>query len=70
MAEKVSNGVDGLHFRVNDPRDLARVIEIAVTSAGLRQKLAEGIRRPPSVQETAKWHLAMYERLIAHRMLG
>ena len=70
MAEKVSNGVDGLHFRVNDPRDLARVLEIAVTSAGLRQKLAEGIRRPPSVQETAKWHLAMYERLIAHRMLG
>jgi len=68
MAEKVTDGVDGLHFRMNDPRDLARVIEMAVTTPGLRQKLCDGIRRPPSLRETAKWHLSMYERLIAHRV--
>ena len=34
MAEKVTDGVDGLHFRVNDPRDLARAIEIGGYVAG------------------------------------
>jgi glycosyltransferase involved in cell wall biosynthesis len=67
MAEKVRDGIDGLHFRANDPRDLARVITAAVTTKGLRDKLMGGIRPPPTVAETAKWHLALYERLFAAR---
>jgi glycosyltransferase involved in cell wall biosynthesis len=70
MAEKVTHGVDGLHFRANDPRDLAQTLETTVANSELRAKLADGIRRPPSVQETAQWHLSMYERLIAHRAQG
>ena len=34
MAEKVADGVDGLHFRAGDPRSLARVLERADHHAG------------------------------------
>jgi glycosyltransferase involved in cell wall biosynthesis len=67
MAEKVRDGIDGLHFRVNDPRDLARVIATVVTTKGLRDKLVGGIRPPPSVADTAKLHLSLYERLLSAR---
>jgi glycosyltransferase involved in cell wall biosynthesis len=67
MAEKVTDGVDGLHCRVNDARDLARVIEMAASTNGLRQKLAAGIRRPPSLRDTADWHVSLYERLATQR---
>lgn len=67
MAEKVRDGIDGLHFRVGDPRDLARAIALAATTRGLRDKLSGGIRPPPTTAETAAWHLALYERLVAAR---
>ena len=34
MAEKVTDGVDGLHFRAGDPRSLARVLETRNHHAG------------------------------------
>jgi glycosyltransferase involved in cell wall biosynthesis len=43
MAEKVGDGVDGLHFRAGDPEDLARVIETASSSAQLWRNLAANI---------------------------
>jgi glycosyltransferase involved in cell wall biosynthesis len=67
MAEKVRDGIDGLHFRMNDPRDLARAITTAVMTKGLRDKLCGGITAPPTVSDTAKWHLGLYERLLAQR---
>src|SRR5204863_4376445 len=45
MAEKVTQGVNGLHFSVGDPRSLANVIRTAVTTPGLWDELREGI--PP-----------------------
>ncbi len=45
MAEHVTDGVNGLHFRVGDPRDLARVVRQAVSSPGLWERLRGGI--PP-----------------------
>ena len=45
MAEKVSDGVNGLHFRVGDPHDLARTIRRAVASTELWTSLRKGI--PP-----------------------
>jgi glycosyltransferase involved in cell wall biosynthesis len=45
MAEKVRDGVDGLHFRVGDPESLATTIRRAVTTPGLWERLREGI--PP-----------------------
>ena len=43
MAEKVTDGVNGLHFRAGDPRSLARVLERATTTPGLWESLRAGI---------------------------
>jgi len=43
MAEKVTDGVNGLHFRVGDPRSLARMIRRATSSPDLWQALRDGI---------------------------
>jgi glycosyltransferase involved in cell wall biosynthesis len=60
MAEKVQDGVDGLHFRVGSAGDLARCIERAATSAGLWEKLRGGIRQPPSIEDTVARLLELY----------
>ena len=44
MAEKVTDGVDGLHFRVGDPDDLARVIASAASSPQAWRGLTAGIK--------------------------
>ena len=44
MAEKVEDGVDGLHFRAGDPVSLAEVIRRAATSPELWEQLHRGIR--------------------------
>jgi glycosyltransferase involved in cell wall biosynthesis len=46
MAEKVTDGVNGLHFRVGDPESLAATIRRATTTPGLWDHLREGI--PPA----------------------
>jgi glycosyltransferase involved in cell wall biosynthesis len=67
MAEKVADGVNGLHFRVGDPVSLARVIERAVESPALWDALRAGI---PAVHGMAD-HVPViedaYERLLAQR---
>lgn len=49
MAEKVTEGVDGLHFRAGSAPDLARVMRIAAVPAN-RARIAAGIA-PPIGQE-------------------
>jgi glycosyltransferase involved in cell wall biosynthesis len=44
MAEKVTHGVNGLHFRAGDAADLARTLEHAVATPGLWKQLRAGIR--------------------------
>jgi glycosyltransferase involved in cell wall biosynthesis len=46
MAEKVRDGVDGIHFRVGDAFSLARTIEAATTSPRLWRSLRDRIREP------------------------
>src|SRR5207247_10243662 len=46
MAEKVKDGINGLHFVARDPRSLARTLERAVASPELWNSLRRGI---PSV---------------------
>jgi glycosyltransferase involved in cell wall biosynthesis len=43
MAEKVTDGVNGLHFRAGDPQSLADVIARAVGTEGLWDDLVGGI---------------------------
>ena len=46
MAEKVRDGVDGLHFEVRNPFDLAETMIRAAVEPGLWQKLKANIREP------------------------
>jgi glycosyltransferase involved in cell wall biosynthesis len=43
MAEKVENGVNGLHFTVGDPGSLAETIRIGVNAPGLWDRLRDGM---------------------------
>lgn len=64
MAEKVVDGVTGLHFRARSAADLARVLERAATAPGLWQALAANIQRPPSIIDSAVSHCDLYLQLI------
>jgi glycosyltransferase involved in cell wall biosynthesis len=67
MAEKVRDRVDGLHFRVRDPVNLAETIKRAVTTPGLWDELRAGI--PPA--HTMEQHLerlsSLYAELVTER---
>jgi len=67
MAEKVRDGVDGLHFRVGDSHSLAKTLETAVTSPRLWRSLREGIREPHSMDTHVAHLLATYEQLVDQR---
>ena len=59
MAEKVTDGVDGLHFRAGDARDLARRIERAC-NAKLWTSLRAGITPPVSIEAATRQHVELY----------
>jgi glycosyltransferase involved in cell wall biosynthesis len=69
MAEKVLDGVNGLHFRVGDPESLAATIRRATTTPGLWERLREGIPPVHSITDHAAALTAAYESLIAARPL-
>jgi glycosyltransferase involved in cell wall biosynthesis len=60
MAEKVRDGVDGIHFRVGDSWSLARTIERATGNARLWQKLRGGVRDPYAMDAHVERLLELY----------
>ena len=64
MAEKVTDGENGLHFRARNPRDLAYKITLALIDDGLYDKLYDGITAPLSIEESAIEHIRLYESQI------
>ena len=66
MAEKVRDGVDGLHVRVGDPRDLAECMARAADPV-LWQRLCAGIQRPPTIGATTQTLLTLYEAIRGER---
>jgi len=60
MAEKVIDGVSGIHFRVGSAADLASRIEECATNPGLWQRLCAGVPRPPTIDKTVDRLLALY----------
>ena len=64
MAEKVRDGVDGLHFRVADAADLAAVLERATASPKEWQRLRAGIRPIYPMSEAVREHCAAYQALL------
>jgi glycosyltransferase involved in cell wall biosynthesis len=60
MAEKVTHGVSGVHFRVNSAADLAARIEECATNPDLWKKLCAGVPQPPTIDQTVDRLLALY----------
>ncbi len=67
MAEKVINGVNGLHFRVRDAADLAHTMEQAATTQGLWETLREGISPIYPMDDHVSMLAELYESLVAER---
>ncbi|MDF2812619.1 MAG: glycosyl transferase [Microvirga sp.] len=67
MAEKITDGVDGLHFRVGSSEDLIDRMVEALTDATLWDRLRSGIRRPIDIDECASVHRDLYRDLASHR---
>jgi glycosyltransferase involved in cell wall biosynthesis len=67
MAEKVADGVNGLHFRVGSPEDLADRLTEALRDRTLWDRLRHGIGRPLTFEECAQQHLDLYRRLRTER---
>jgi glycosyltransferase involved in cell wall biosynthesis len=67
MAEKITDGVDGLHFRVGSSEDLVDRMVEALTDPSLWERLRAGIKRPISYEECARQHLDLYHDLAIRR---
>ncbi len=67
MAEKVQDGVDGIHFRVRDAHSLARTIERAASSPRLWRTLRDGIREPHAMATHVDRLLETYRDLNERR---
>ncbi len=67
MAEKITDGVDGLHFRVGSSEDLVDRMTEALSSPDLWERLRDGITRPISYEECAQQHLNLYQELAVKR---
>jgi glycosyltransferase involved in cell wall biosynthesis len=67
MAEKVRNGVDGLHFRASSAESLVdRLVEV-IRNPAIWTKLRARIRKPVTAIEAAEQHLALYRQLAQRR---
>jgi glycosyltransferase involved in cell wall biosynthesis len=64
MAEKVAEGVNGLHFRVRDPLSLAQVIRRATGTQGLWESLREGIPKVYLMEDHVASLTEIYRTLI------
>lgn len=67
MAEKVNDGINGLHFERGDAESLAATIERAVSTPGLWDQLRRGIPPPPAMDRHLDVLTEAYERLLARR---
>jgi glycosyltransferase involved in cell wall biosynthesis len=70
MAEKVTDGLNGLYFRVGDADSLAAAIRKAVATEGLWERLREGIPVVHPMSDHAAVLTAAYEDLIAQRQMA
>lgn len=64
MAEKVTPGVNGLHFRAGDPRSLAEMLAEASTTEGLWERLESGIPEVHTLQAHARNLTGIYRELL------
>ena len=61
MKERITDGVDGLHFNVGDARSLAGVMRRACSEDDLWDKLTTGIKPPMNRKTMAEMFYELYE---------
>jgi len=64
MREKVTNDIDGLHFKARNSRSLAEVLEKAIIDKVLYDKLYNNITIPLSIEESIQEHIKVYSSSI------
>ncbi|SNX68207.1 glycosyltransferase involved in cell wall bisynthesis [Cereibacter ovatus] len=64
MAEKVRDGIDGLHFRASNPESLAETMARAISDPLLWDRLRSGIEPPTDTATAANLHADLFLRLI------
>jgi len=62
MAEKITDGKDGLHFKVRNARSLAEKLTQAISDAELYDTLYDGVSEPLSIGDSVKEHLEVYSK--------
>lgn len=67
MAEKVRNGIDGLHFAVSDTHSLAGTLRRAAREPGLWERLRSGIEPVFSMSQAVEAHVELYQSLLERR---
>jgi glycosyltransferase involved in cell wall biosynthesis len=67
MAEKVRDGLDGLHFRVRSAEDLADRFTEALSDPLIWDRLYHSTRQPTNCIESAQEHVALYGDLLNPR---
>ncbi len=70
MAEKVTDGVNGLHFKAGDPGSLAATIRRAVETPGLWETLRAGIPEPYGMEAHVPRITGLYQDLLDERRVG
>jgi glycosyltransferase involved in cell wall biosynthesis len=60
MAERVRDGVDGLHFAISNHIALSEIIRLAATTVGIWDRLSSGIQSPPSRGEMVDRFVEIY----------
>lgn len=60
MAEKVQDGVNGLHFRTGSAESLVDKLTVALGTPGLWERLRANAPKPLTPQGAARQHLALY----------
>jgi glycosyltransferase involved in cell wall biosynthesis len=67
MAEKVTDGVNGLHFRARDPQSLARTLRQATMTPALWPSLRRGIPQVQPIEDHAAKLSRLYIDLLSSR---
>ncbi len=67
MAEKVRDGVDGLHFAHGDPHSLAQTVRRAVSEPELWDQLQAGIEPPRGMSQHLSALTEIYDHLVSQR---
>jgi glycosyltransferase involved in cell wall biosynthesis len=62
MAEKVTPGVSGFHFRVNNTADLAALIEKCASTPEAWKSMCAGLPQPPTIDQTVDRLLELFRR--------